>query len=76
MRHVLCESLMLAGVGAALGLTLSIGAVAYFVRMSPGSVANVERIHVDGTVLAFTFVAAVATGLLFGLVPAERRGAR
>ena len=74
MRHVLSESLMLAGVGAALGLTLSIGAVAYFVRMSPGSVANVERIHVDGTVLAFTFVAAVATGLLFGLVPANAAG--
>ena len=49
-------------------------AVRYFVRLSPKSVGRVEGIQIDGRVLLFTLLAAVVTGILFGLVPARVGG--
>jgi predicted permease len=69
MQQAMVESVLLSAIGAAIGLALSTSAVAYFSRLSPSSVANVEHIRVDGSVLGFTLLVAVATGVLFGLVP-------
>jgi len=72
IRSVLYECLTLSSAGALLGALLAVATTRYFVRMSPGSLANAEGIRVDGTVLAFTFVIAVASAVLFGLIPALR----
>ncbi|MEX2153858.1 MAG: ABC transporter permease [Gemmatimonadaceae bacterium] len=72
VRYVLCESLVLSTTGAILGVLLAAASVGYFVRISPGSVANAEGVRVDATALGFTLVVALATALLFGLVPALR----
>ncbi len=69
-RELLWESVVVGGLGGALGLLIPLWSVAYFVRVSPASVARVENIHLDGTVLAFTAVVSLLTSLIFGLVPA------
>jgi putative ABC transport system permease protein len=42
------------------------------VHAAPASLPRVGDIQIDGTVLAFTSVVVVVTGLLFGLIPALR----
>lgn len=70
VRYMLCESVLLALGGAALGLALSMASVGYVVRLSPASVGNAEGIRIDSTVLLFTLGVAVAAGVIFGLIPA------
>jgi predicted permease len=70
VRYVLLESLLLSLGGAVLGVLLAASSIGYFVRISPSSVANVERIGIDETVLLFTLGVSAATSVLFGLVPA------
>ena len=70
VRFVLIENLALAAGGALLGLLLVTGSLGWFVRVSPGTVQSVEAIGVDGTLIGYMSIVAVATALLFGLVPA------
>jgi len=72
VRYVLCECLVLSGAGALLGALLATMTVGYFVRISPGALATAEGIRVDASALVFTLVIAVATAVLFGLIPALR----
>jgi predicted permease len=70
-RQLLTESLTLAVLGGVLGIAF--GAVA--VRVLAAGTAELPRatdIRIDGGVLLFTLVVAVAAGLLFGLMPALR----
>lgn len=75
VRQLLTESLVLAFLGAVLGLGLAALSVPLLVRLSPGDVPNLDRLGMDWRVLAFTLGLATLTGLLFGLVPAVK-GAR
>jgi len=72
-RQVLCECLMLAIAGGALGLLLAVWGVR-LVRASLNwneySALLAEGISIDLRVLAFTIAASVAAALLFGLAPA------
>ncbi|HYC49534.1 MAG TPA: ABC transporter permease [Gemmatimonadaceae bacterium] len=69
-QYVLVESFLLSLTGALLGAALAASAIGTLVKISPDSVANVEGIRVDATVLLFTLGIAVVTTLLFGMVPA------
>lgn len=75
-RFVLAENMLVAMGGGLLGILLAAASVGSFVRVSPGSVASVEGIRVNGMVVAFTFGVALLTGVLFGLVPALTAGGR
>jgi predicted permease len=69
-RQLLTESVLLSLVGGAAGL-IAAGWILELVRaMNPGNIPGLERIHMDGAVLAFTFGISLATGVLFGLAPA------
>ena len=70
VRAMLCESVPLALAGAAFGLVIAIAAVRYVVHLSPDSVGNAPNIGIDTTVLLFTGIVAVVTGIAFGLAPA------
>jgi putative ABC transport system permease protein len=70
VRQLLAESMVLAFVGGALGLLLSVGGIRWLVSMMPPWFPFVERIGIDGRVLLFTLAITTASGLLFGLVPA------
>jgi predicted permease len=72
VRQLLTESLTLGLLGGAMGLLVAKGALAVVRSINPGNIPRLEAIGLDGTVLAFTFAIAVATGLLFGLAPALR----
>jgi predicted permease len=73
IRQLLTESLMLAIAGSILGLALGIGGVRALLAFSPAGLPRIgdgSVIGLDWRVLAFTLLAALATGILFGLVPA------
>ncbi|MFL6212366.1 MAG: ABC transporter permease [Blastocatellia bacterium] len=72
VRQLLTESLLLAVVGGALGLLIAIWSLDGLRWLNPGNIPRLHDIHIDGRVLAFTFTAALLTGVLFGLVPALR----
>jgi len=68
-QQLLTESAVLASVGALLGLALTLWSVPALVRHLPADLPRASGISVDGPVLAFTTLIALATGILFGLVP-------
>jgi putative ABC transport system permease protein len=70
MRQLLTESLLLSGVGGALGLLLATWALPALLLLAPEGLPLPEEIRIDGAVLGFTLGVSVLTGLLFGLLPA------
>ncbi|MGH9837607.1 MAG: FtsX-like permease family protein [Blastocatellia bacterium] len=72
-RQLLTEGVLLALVGAALGLLLAVWGTELLARlMPPNLIPRSEEIGFDGCVLAFTLAAAVLTGLVFALAPAHQ----
>ncbi len=67
---LLLESLLLAGVGGVLGTALAQGLLAGLVALAPSGTPRIAAATLDGRVLAFTLVVTLATGVLFGLLPA------
>jgi putative ABC transport system permease protein len=72
VRQLLAESLLLAGLGGALGLALAAAGVRALVALSPLGLPRAEAIAVDGWVLAFALGMTTLVGLAFGLAPALR----
>lgn len=77
VRQLLTESLLLAGIGGALGVVLSIwGIDAAAAAASGGVLPNEVEYGLNLRVLAFSTGVSLATGLLFGVVPAWRGSRR
>jgi predicted permease len=73
VRQLLTESVLLAGLGALVGVAFSRWGTALLVGLlGRGTNPVFLDLAVDGRVLAFTVTVAVATGILFGLAPAWR----
>ena len=74
IRQLLTESTLLALLGAGLGALLAVWGVQALVAGAGGQIAasapGWNEIGVDGTVLVFTLMVAVSTGIVFGLAPA------
>lgn len=70
IRQLLTESLILAFAGGAIGLLLALWGVALMMKLLPHDFPRVGEINLDWRVLAFTLLASVLTGILFGLAPA------
>ena len=71
MRQLVTESLVLAFLGAGAGLALAGVGTRLLVQAAPSSIPRLGDIRVDAVVLGFTFLVALATGVLFGLLPAR-----
>jgi putative ABC transport system permease protein len=69
-RQLLTESSLLALIGGGLGLLFSWGALNLLVSFAARFTPRAREIHLDATVLLFTFVVAVLTSLLSGTAPA------
>jgi putative ABC transport system permease protein len=69
-RQLLTESLLLSGVGSALGLLLAVFSLPALLSLAPARLPELGEIRVDGAVLAFTLGLSLLAGLLFGVWPA------
>jgi putative ABC transport system permease protein len=74
VRQLLTESVALALVGGALGLGLGVIGIRLLLPIFPGSIPRLgphnAYVALDWHVLAFTLIASLGTGVLFGLIPA------
>jgi putative ABC transport system permease protein len=70
VRQLVIESLVLATVGGALGLLLATWGVSLLSSAAVTGLPRAQRIDVDWPVALFTLILSLATGLVFGLVPA------
>lgn len=72
VRQLLIESGLLAIAGALLGLPLAVFGVRLLIALDPQALPRAQEVHMDARILAFSFLLALATALLFGIVPALR----
>jgi predicted permease len=72
VRQLLTESLMLALVGGVVGVAVAAAGVRGLLLLVPAGMPRITEVAVDGRVLAFTMITALATGLGFGVAPALR----
>ncbi len=70
MQQLLTESVLLGLLGGAVGIVLAFASVRALVASLPGQFPLVERIEIDPTVLGYSLLVSLATGIVFGLVPA------
>src|SRR5262249_13201028 len=68
-RQLLSESLLLAMIGGALGLSLSFWLINLLIRFSPQGTPRLDEIGLDQRALGYTLAITILTGLLFGLAP-------
>jgi predicted permease len=73
IRQLLTESLLLAGLGGALGLALAWWSIRFLLAlMASGRVPVSLSVTLDARVLTFTAATSILAGVLFGLAPAWR----
>ena len=72
LRQLITESLLLAALGASLGIGFAVGAVRWLVAAMPPGIPRAAEISVNGAVVAFTALVAIVTGVVFGIIPALR----
>ncbi len=70
LRESLCEGLQVSMAGGLLGLAFAATVVRIAPRLLPESMPRIDSISVDGTVVAFAILLALATGILCSLAPA------
>lgn len=72
VRPFVLESIILSLTGGALGLGLAATTSRSLAGLAPAGVLDPETFHLDAAVLLFTFLVALAVGVLCGLAPALR----
>jgi putative ABC transport system permease protein len=72
VRQLLIESSLLAMAGALLGLPTAVAGVRLLIALDPHALPRAGEVHLDARVIGFSFVLALATALIFGIVPAMR----
>ncbi len=68
--QLLTEALLLALVGGVAGIALAVLGIQVLLNLDPASVPRAEDVRLDPTVMAFTAIVTVLTGVLFGVAPA------
>jgi predicted permease len=70
IRQLVTEALLLACLGGALGIGLAFAGVRVLLRLNPGDIPRLDNMSIDGGVLLFSVAISIATGFLFGILPA------
>lgn len=74
VSQLLTETLLLALLGGGFGLALAFGSLRLLVSRIPAEIPRLNAISLDGHTLSFALLVSVATGILFGIVPALKVG--
>ncbi|HUK18585.1 MAG TPA: ABC transporter permease [Bryobacteraceae bacterium] len=72
VRQTLTESLLLASAGGALGILLGVGALRAILLRSGVDLPRISAVHMDGMVVVFAILVTLASGAIFGALPAWR----
>ena len=72
LRQMLTESVALSCCGAVLGLVLAVAGTRELAHVHAFNLPLLQSVRIDGSALLFTLLAAVASGVLVGLLPALR----
>ena len=70
VRQLLTESVVLAVIGATLGVLLAYAGTKALVALAPPQIPRLYDVSVDLRILAVSLAGAIATGVLFGIAPA------
>lgn len=70
LAQLLTESVLLAVIGAALGLLLANYGLRSIIQLNPGDIPRLQDASIDLRVLGFTLLVTALTGVLFGMAPA------
>jgi predicted permease len=70
IRQLLTESMLLALLGGGLGLLLALWGTGGLLQLVPQDIPRISQVKMDGYVFVFTLLAAILTGIAFGLAPA------
>jgi predicted permease len=70
IRQLLTESILLAGLGGALGIFLAFWGTKAVLGTLPGAVPRANEVSLDSRVLLFTVALSLFAGIVFGLAPA------
>lgn len=68
-RQLMTESLVLAFIGAVVGVVLAKVGISVLASRGPANLPRLDEVQLDGAVLFFTLGSTVLTGLLFGSAP-------
>lgn len=70
IRQLLTENVLLAAASGAVGVALSFWTMRAMSTLPANTLPRINRVQIDGQVLAFTVGLSLLTGILFGLMPA------
>jgi len=76
IRQLMTESVLLAIVGGGVGVLVAKIGMTKLLSSAPASLVMAQHASIDATTLALTAFVAIATGLLFGVLPALQANAR
>jgi predicted permease len=75
-RQVLTESVLLALVGGLLGVGVAWGTLRVIIALRPPTLTQLDGVRIEPAVLLWSLGVSIATGILFGCLPAIFAGAR
>jgi predicted permease len=75
MRQSLMESALLSAIGCAGGILLAFWGVRWLLAAAPIDIPRLADVQLDSRVLLFALAISLATGLIFGILPALRSAA-
>src|SRR5262245_22218510 len=70
IRQLLTESLLLSVLGGMVGFSFALLGIKALVPLIPDDLAHLKNIGIDAAALGFTFLAALLTGVIVGVIPA------
>jgi putative ABC transport system permease protein len=70
LRQLLTESVLLGVIGGALGVMLAAWGLSALVALAPADLPRISEARLDARVLLFSLAVSLASGIIFGLMPA------
>jgi putative ABC transport system permease protein len=75
-QQQLVDSMLVGLLGGALGLAVAWSFLAVMLRVAPSGIPRLDTVRIDGAVVLFTALIAVASGALLGVMPALQASRR